>query len=545
MNTIDMNLNFYGRAITLDVLNKRIKGLTDGFRQNVALLGSRYIGKTALLRQVMAQVDDHNVILVYVDLENRDLPYLAQQLNKSLLYHYLKKLGNPVQDDLAVLCASARAHVPQTVGLIEAVQSLAQEDKIREAYHALLTVPEIFSQETGQKVVLILDEFHILGDFGIDEVFSDLGKRLMTQKNTLNIFASSQPTLAREIFNEKLSLLFGNFEILDIGPLTFNEAIGLIDHNLQGLNIGLQLKNFIVDFTGSHPLYINLLCQELIAVAAIYRQQEIYAPALTQAIENLIFNPWGVINRHFELHINAITKHKSGGLTVQVLCALAAGFHKISDIIEHLSVKPNQLNNRVSMLLGADIVGKNGNYHHIKDKLFTYWLKYVLSRRLQSVELEHGRMRRQFKDELNRAINEFAVTSRKDLTTRFSELIHKFDNEAFTLNGRRYKLNRFTDIKPMRLRTTAGHVYEAMTAQADDENWLVILKKDPLWEHELNLLNEQIKNLEPKPSRCVVVALNGLEDNARVRALAQKMWVWEEGDINALMHLFDEPALVK
>ena len=545
MNFIDFDQNFFGRSQTLDVLIKRCKGLKDGFRQNVALLGNQYIGKTALLRQLIERLDDEALIVIYLDIEHHDFKYVANQLNKSLLYFFLKKNNQQVHDDLTLLCTQARLFIPQTVGLIEAVKGLMDEGKLREAYHALLTVPEIFAQETGKKVVLILDEFHAMEEFGIEEVFADLGKRLMTQKNTLNIFASSQANEARAILNEKLSLLFGNFEILEIKALNFNEGIGLIDHNLSSLNINLQLKNFIVDFTGGHPLYINLLCQELIAVAAVFRQEDVYAPVVTQAIENLIFNPWGIIHRHFELQIAALMKSKSGNTLINILSGLANGQHRLTDLAVQLNMKPLVLNQRMNLLIQADIVEKNGNYHHIKDKLLAYWLKFVVVRRLQRVELEQGRARKQFKEEVAKAINEFSMTARKDLTMRFSELIHKFDNEAFTLNGRRYKLNRFTDINPLRLRTQTGTTYDALTAACADERWLVILKKDPVLEHELNLLNDQIKLLEPKPDRTVVVALSGLEDNARVRALAQKMWVWEEGDINALMHLFDEPALVR
>jgi len=73
--------------------------------------------------------------------------------------------------------------------------------------------------------------------------------------------------------------LFGNFEIVGLEAFNFGEAQGLIDHNLDGVKIGLYLKNFIADFTGGHPLYINLLCQELIFLSSFYVQDEIYAPS--------------------------------------------------------------------------------------------------------------------------------------------------------------------------------------------------------------------------------------------------------------------------
>lgn len=542
---IDFDHNFYGRQEMMDVLSKRIRGLKDGFRQNVALLGPKYIGKTMLLKQVIDRIDDPMIVSVYVDMEHRDLAYMAKHLSKSLLYFWQKKQNLPLQDDLTLLCHTSRLYIPQTISLIESSLSLLTEEKAREAYHVLLTIPEIFAQETGCKVVLMIDEFHCLEDFGLDDVFIDLGKRLMTQKHTLNIFASSNTAYAQEILNEKLSLLFGNFEVLNLGSLTFNEGIGLIDKNLKGVNMNMQLKNFIVDFTGGHPLYINLLCQELLSVAAIFKQQDVYAPVLTQAVENLIFNPWGVVHRHFELQMTALMKGKAGGILLNMLMCLASGHHKVTTLTTVMPIKAPVLIQRLNVLIASGLVVKNGNYHHIQDKLLSYWLRFVVMKKHQSMDLETGKLRKQFKDELNKAINDFTQVARKDVSLRLSDLMHKFDNEAFVLNGRRYRLNRFSAIESLRLRTASGNVYDAMKAKSDEETWLIVLKKDPLSEHELNLLNDQIQNMADKPQRHVVVALSGVDDNARVRALASKMWIWEEGDVNALMHLFDEPTLVR
>ena len=78
-----------------------------------------------------------------------------------------------------------------------------------EAYHMILSLPEVFTQETGKSVVLIFDEFGHLENFNIPEVFAELGKRIMTQKNCLYIVASSSPQQTQTILSEKLSLLFG------------------------------------------------------------------------------------------------------------------------------------------------------------------------------------------------------------------------------------------------------------------------------------------------------------------------------------------------
>jgi DNA-binding Lrp family transcriptional regulator len=406
-------------------------------------------------------------------------------------------------------------------------------------------LPEVFTQETGKSVVLILDEFGHLENFNIPEVFAQLGKQIMTQKNCLYIVASSSPQETQTILSEKLSLLFGNFETILLESFNFSEAQGLIDHNLDGVKIGLHLKNFIADFTGGHPLYINLLCQELICLSGVYAQREIYAPIVIQAIENVVFNTWGVISRHFELQINALTSGKNSGTTIAVLCALAQGKHKISDLSESLKLKTSQVSPRVNALQDSNIVERNGNYYHIKDKLFSCWMRYVYQRRIYVVDLELGRSRKQFKEEISRVLNDFGMVARKDLSVRVADLMHKFDNESFVLCGRRYKLSSFLDIKVLKLRTGVGNYFDAISAKGEDGGWLVVLKKDPVHDNDLNGILEEIKKLDPKPTRSVIVSLSGLDENAKLRALQEKLWIWDEDQLNSLMHLFDEPIIVR
>jgi len=545
MNLIDFDHNFYGRRSVLEVLKKRVMGLKEGYRQNVALLGDRYIGKTALLQRLMSQMEEQDVFFIYLDLENRDFDYFAAQFTKSLLYNYLKKENLPLQEDIRLLCAEAKDRLPRTVFLVQAIEDLAFQGKVLEAYHMILSLPEVFTQETGRSVVLIFDEFGHLENFDIPEVFAELGKRIMTQKNCLYIVASSNPQQTQTILSEKLSLLFGNFETITLEPFNFSEAQGLIEHNLEGIKIGLHLKNFIADFTGGHPLYINLLCQELICLSGVYAQQEIYAPIVTQAIENVIFNPWGVISRHFELQVNTLTIGKNAGLTVAVLGALSEGKHKITDLQASLQLKASQVTLRVNALQGSNIVERNGNYFHIKDKLFSYWVKYVHQRRLRTIDLEQGRSRKQFKEEINKALNDFGMVARKDLSARVADLMQKFDNESFVLCGRRYKLTAFRDVKVLKLRIGTGNYFDAISAQGQEGLWLVVLKKDPVHDNDLNGILEEIKKLDPRPMRSVIVSLSGLDENAKVRALQEKLWIWDEDQLNSLMHLFDEPIIVR
>ena len=545
MNLNDSDYNFYGRRDILDLLTKRVLGLKDGYRQNLALLGSRYVGKTALVERFVVNFEDRDMLVLYLNLESHDFGHFVLQFSKGILYHFLKNKGLALHDDLKLLLEASRPLIPLTCAEVQAIQDLLKESKTNEVYSRLLNLPEIFNQETKKFLVLILDEFQNLEDFPVSDVFVELGKRIMTQKSCLYITTSSNQAQARTILSEKLSLLFGNFEIIEILPFDSSASQGLIDHNLEGIKIGLYLKNFLADFTGGYPLYINMLSQELISLTAIHRQQEIYAPILTQAIENLVFNPWGVISHHFELIISELRKGKSTNSLCSLLVALSEGKHRMADAAPYLGIKLSLANQRINILLEADLIEKNGNYYHIKDKLFKYWIKYVYQRRMKTIDLEPGRSRKSFKEEINRAVNDFQMIARKDVSSRMIDLLHKFDEEAFELDGRRYKLASFKDISSMKLRLGAGNFLDALLADSQEGQWLIVLKKDPVLEHDLTCLAQEIKKLTFKPGRCVLVCLKGLDESAKVRALQDKWWIWNEQQINTLMHLYDEPYLTR
>lgn len=545
MNVIDHEHNFFGRRAILDILSKRMAGLKEGYRQNVALLGSRTIGKTAVVQKMMADHDDKNIVIVYLDLEDRDFQYFTHQFIKSLLYQFLKTKNEPLHEDLKLLCAACKPFIPQTIISVEAVLAKLDEDQNADVYAGLLGLPDIFCLETGKAMVLVFDEFQNLENFDIPDVFAELGRRIMTQKNCLYVVTSSYQVQARTILSEKLSLLFGDFEVIAVQPFDVSTSLQLIDRQLGNIKIGLQLKNFLADFTGHHPLYINIVCQELIYLCGVYKQEEVYAPILGQAVENLLFNPWGVLSRHFKFMINDLCRGRSEGTLASVLIALAQGKHRIADLSSGLDLKPAQVTQRINLLMAADVLEKNGNYYHFKDKLFKYWIKYVYERRLRGIDLESGKSRKLFKEEIHKAIADFNMIAHKDLAARMVDLFHKFDSEAFELTGRRYKLSMFRDIAPMKLNLGPGKYCDAISANGEEGPWLVILKKEPMHEAELNAVLDETKKMSPRPQRCVIVSMNGLDENAKVRALEEKLWIWGGDEVNTLMHLYDEPYIIQ
>ncbi len=536
--------HFCGRKDILDLIRKRVGDLKEGCRQNLAFIGSSYIGKSTILLKFLNDLDDNAVVPLYLDLEGRDIHYFVSRATRSILYQYARIKGLPLQESLPLLAQTVRPFIPCTAAAAVEASALVEKGRFAEAYQAALCLPDMLIRESGVTCVFILDEFHRLEDLGVPEPFKLLADSITTQKKCLFIITSSYEELAKKILSEKLMLLFGNFEIVNVQPFDLKASQYFIEQRMADVRMGLSLRNFLADFTGGRPLYLDILLHELLNLSAIYKQQEVYAPLVVQAVENLVFSRWGALSRHFELVVDRICSGRANRLVMDILFALANGTHKTKEIMDVLAAKQGPVTQKLGYLIEQDIVEKNGTYFYIKDKLFRYWVKYVFQRRIKAVDMEPGRQINEFKDEVTRAVNDFQLTARKDLSTRVTELVRCFENEILSLHGHLYRLPVFTDVKPLKIRNRCGNYFDVLQAETEEGPWLLVLRKDPLAEGDINAIAEEARKLGIRPRRCVIVSLSALDEGAKLKALEERMWIWNEPELNSLMSLYDKPYIV-
>ena len=545
MSDTNLDKSFFGRTEILALLKKRVMDLKEGCRQNVALLGNQYVGKSAILYAFLANIDEPDVTAIYLDLEDKDFHYFVNKFTGSLLYNYSKSRGLSPHDDLNLLMEATKAFLPQTIQVIKKIQKDYTQGKVAASLSGLLLLPEIFTNETGRYCILVIDEFQNLDKYGVPYVFQSLGKKIMTQKRCFYVMSSSRTCDARKILSEKLSLLFGNFETIEVD--TFNGTVSrqCIRHILGDIIIGEPVCNFLADFTGGHPLYLNLIGRELINLCAVHKQSEVFQPLLSKAVENTLFDRWGVISRHFDLIINELCNGKGNDMVSMILISLSNGKFKMEEIVSALGTTKSQVSLRLARLIDQGIVVKNGNYHYFRDKLFKYWVKYVYQKRLRDVELAPDRQRRQFNEEFIAGMEDFNVTTRQDFSSRIIDLFYCFDNALLSLNGRKYRLPVFHEVVPCRFHGEQGHGIDAIKACTADAVWYIVSKKEFVGENDVNTILQETKQGESKPVRYLIISLQDLDENTRLKALQERFWIWNEQELKTLLTLFDKPYIAQ
>lgn len=58
--------NFFDRRSYLETLNKRILGLKEGYRQNIAIIGDELVGKTSIIFNLLYKTYDTRINFLYL-----------------------------------------------------------------------------------------------------------------------------------------------------------------------------------------------------------------------------------------------------------------------------------------------------------------------------------------------------------------------------------------------------------------------------------------------------------------------------------------------
>jgi len=540
----ELKENFYGRENTLSLLSRRVADLKDGYRQNIALLGNEFIGKSAILKEFIRDLGDDKVLPIYLEIENIDFCAFVNKYIGTFLFNFLKTRSLSADENQEVLIESARRFIPETVEQIKKIRQTLERNRNLDVYRDLIDLPQKLFEESGIFCVVIFDEFQNFDDFGFPFIFLELGKKIMLQRSCLYIVSSSKRSRAKKILSEKLSLLFGNFDLIDIFAFDVRVSQNFINQKLGGL-ISDDYKNFLIDFTGGYPFYLDVICQELKKFPLQIFERSISLDSLAVTLEKLLFEKKGFFYQHFRLLMEQIgTGGFKKGLT-STLFVLANGYNKLKDISPRISKERGSVLLKLSRLVELNVVSKNGNFYYICDRLFSFWLKEVYQKEINSFNYDEESSKSSFRGALKKIIESFCQIAKKDLSNRVIELFNSFDDEYFQFNGKKYRLPVFEEIKPLKIERQNKSSLEAIIARNPEVSWLVLLREDVVNEEEVILFIEKISKFDLKPEKKILIFINEIEPNARLKALQEKMLLWNVSDLNLLMNFYHRPYFIK
>jgi AAA+ ATPase superfamily predicted ATPase len=529
---------FFGRVDELSLLEKRVAALKEGYRQNIAITGQRLSGKTCLLYHFLDGLKDPSVLPIYVEVINEPFPIFAERFMGTLLYAFLRWRGELPREDFAFLLESAKPYIPQTVAAILEVKHELEKKDFNKAYLDLLNITSIVKKETGIKCIVILDEFQNLSFFSMREPFAHFGKVMMIQKDTMYVISSSDNVAIQRILAEKLSLLFGNFEVIELKGFNFNSSKEFLKGKLAQFKMSDGLLRFLITFTDGNPFYLDLLCAKVRDLAFAAATDVINTKIVVDALEYLYFNSKGTVNQYFTNLINSLYLNAT---TLDVLVAIAKGAHTVNKIREMIGMSMGEISFRLKRLLELNVIFKSGTFYFVVDKGFSFWVKEVYNRKQTSLVSSATMRSDRFKHDVHAHLSKFLFTLRKSGYQRVAELFAAFRGEIAGIDGKKHRLPHFGKIDLISLNKTSS----LLLGHKDKRLWSCFIKEGVIDEDDIALFIKETNKMSLKVIKKVLVPLDGIDLNATLLAKVNKIWIWNLKSLNFIMDIYNKDKVIR
>lgn len=533
---------FFGRRNYLEIINKRVEGFKCGYRQNIAIIGDESIGKTSTIIHFLQKFNDNLIIPVYIDIRRESLAYFSRRFIGALLYGFLKNSAITLKEDIEFLIEKSRRYMPETTGRIQSI--LNGREKKENILPALLTLCESLHQETGKSCVIIFDEFQNLENLGIRNLYKSWSKALISHKNTMFIILSSARFKSKYILSHNLSLLFGNFEVVDTEPFDLRTSDEFICTLIKPFTLPKHYRDFLVNFTGGYPYYLKVICQHLLkACAGNSQEQQISEDSLIHALKELLFDEMGILNLRFSHKFSQFIAEGLSQEYTSLLYLTSCGQNRIKDFMHALHKQKKQLLPKINRLIESDIIQQSGDFFKISDRLFSFWLRFIYNERVMVFSPDTKNKMDLFRNKILEMMQEFIAESNRPVLSRLAELMQSFGDECVQIGKKRVRLSQFREIKPLRF--TGHSLKEGLLGRSGQDLWIIAFKEDSITEEDVSEFACECRKFRNyRIQRKIIICPKSFDSNARLRALDEKIWPWDLNNLNFILDLFSKYRVI-
>jgi hypothetical protein len=139
-------------------------------------------------------------------------------------------------------------------------------------------------------------------------------------------------------------------------------------------------------------------------------------------------------------------------------------------------------------------------------------------------------------------IQEFLTNAQKTLIERTIELLHLFEDDVIQMERKRLRLTHFREIKTLDFNNQ--RLREGVIGRSHDNLWIIAFKHGLLTEEDIAEFAKECKKYHHKLQRKIIVALQDIDTNTRLRALEEKVWTWDLNNLNQILDLFSKPRII-
>ena len=336
------------------------------------LYSERRLGKTSLVKLALSELPQKDYLWAYVDLWPTDgeasfAAAIAKAITESMagtadkmlvvakgFFGGLKPIistdstGNP---QISFQLGGNTGHLPELQEVLKAPAEIAKSRK--------------------RKVVLVLDEFQRVLEYGSDQAERTLRSTIQDQENVSYIFLGSRKHLIQKMFLDQNRPLYRAGGHYPLGPIETAAWEPFIQSRFAQTNksISAEVIRILCEATEGHPFYTQHLCHAVWELCE--RGTEASAETITEAITLLLERESYAYTALWESFALNQRRFLAG------LVQAERGVEVFgSDFIKQNNLKSASSAQRVvENLLERDVIDREEGSYFIADRFFHLWVK--------------------------------------------------------------------------------------------------------------------------------------------------------------------------
>jgi hypothetical protein len=503
-------------------LDKRIKGFSRGYRQNIALLGNDSQETSYLLENYLQFNRSCEITYIHTSTAYLDKKEFFRSVAFSLLSDYTRK-----QDSLDNLINLAGAALNSTADFIKDCL-----EKKNLTFLDALEVINKFINESNRRCILIIEEF-----LGLEELFKnfyqDFSKFIILQRNCMLVLTSSRSKAAQKILSSELNLLFSNFERVSLNENSFLNNFIYLKNKLYPISTSPFFLSFFINVIGTNITYYDLIAPVL---KRAYRPDN-EEGAMIDTMEEIFYSKETYFFQKFIREIELIKFNcKDFSNILKLLFALSDGYLRKNELTSLGIYASKELGGRLQKLTDLNCIENLGNIYKIKDSLFAFWLKSVFKLYTSPPTFDPGQRKSLCRKKIEEEVLLFKEEFFKDKLKKVLQLFSSFKNDTLWVGKDKYRLPAVEKTKIISYPQRDFH----LLVGEGKEIIFAGIKEGNTQENDIFEFIEKGTNIKGKRVRKIFISLDDLPPTARLIAKNNKLIVWDVNDVNRLLGIYNK-----
>lgn len=340
---------------------------------NVILVSPRRMGKSSIVKKVKSEITDPTIKVVYMDIYDCRSEYDFYNRFASVLLKETATKTEQVLDNIKrflVRLSPKISFSPEPMSEISLSLGITPQNYQPEE---ILQLPELIAQEQGVHLIICIDEFQQIGEFGDSLTVQKRLRGIWQHQQNVSycLFGSKKHLMTKLFQNRKMPFYqFGEMMYLDKIPTDDWVKFICTRFKKQGKIISEELAQRICEKVDNHSSYVQQLAWNVLA--------ETEKETTEQDFENGVQALMSQCSGLFEQQIQGLTSYQ-----LNFIRALCRGVHTdfgSKAVLEEYNLGTKSNISRIkTALLERELIDVTEDGIFLEDPVFKLWMNRKLT----------------------------------------------------------------------------------------------------------------------------------------------------------------------